>query len=64
MCLFSPDEVMQSQTNGGGKQVSAGAQKNVEEEEEEDADVQDKRPSVRAIYTYVLLIQKYIRTKT
>lgn len=52
---------MQSQTNGGGKQVSAGAQKNVEEEEEEDADVQDKRPSVRAIYTYVLL-NKYRNT--
>lgn len=39
---------MQSQTNGGGKQVSADAPKNVKEEEEEDADVQDKRPSVRA----------------
>lgn len=40
-----PDEVMQPQTNGGGQQRSADVPKKMEEEEE-DADVQDKKPSV------------------
>uniref|UniRef100_K1QJJ1 Anoctamin n=1 Tax=Magallana gigas TaxID=29159 RepID=K1QJJ1_MAGGI len=47
---LTSNEVMQSQTNGGGKQVSADTPKNVEEEEEEDADVQDKRPSGRNMF--------------
>lgn len=48
-CPLTSNEVMQSQTNGGGKQVGAEAPKNTEEEEE-DADVQDKRPSGRNMF--------------